>query len=216
MEASRLVFVSLKGAKPRRKVAVPVPDSYTYEQFADKVKLKLKLLSVGSIYHASTGDKLTSIDELQDIDELLVEEAPAQAPLTASAYADGQGNSVGESTEIHIGAPDRASSSMGAASAAMLRGSQPSRVVGGVENGGDDDEDVQKKYKKRNTGFMRRLQTMFPSMLQPGLPVTTRDVAGGASRKRRGGVVDPRTYLIIFAVLTCVATLILLYSRLAV
>jgi len=152
MEASRLVFVSLKGAKPRRKVAVPVPDSYTYEQFADKVKLKLKLLSVGSIYHASTGDKLTSIDELQDIDELLVEEAPAQAPLTASAYADGQGNSVGESTEIHIGAPDRASSSMGAASAAMLRGSQPSRVVGGVENGGDDDEDVQKKYKKRNTG----------------------------------------------------------------
>jgi hypothetical protein len=36
-DASRLVFVSVKDAKPKRKVAVPIGDSTTWEQFCGQV-----------------------------------------------------------------------------------------------------------------------------------------------------------------------------------
>ena len=36
-DASRLVFVSVQSAKPRRKVAVPVPDGYTWQDFVQQV-----------------------------------------------------------------------------------------------------------------------------------------------------------------------------------
>lgn len=37
MEANRLVFVYLRDSKPRRKVAVPVPDNYTWDLFINQV-----------------------------------------------------------------------------------------------------------------------------------------------------------------------------------
>ncbi len=37
MEANRLVFVFLRDSKPRRKVAVPVPDNYTWDLFINQV-----------------------------------------------------------------------------------------------------------------------------------------------------------------------------------
>uniref|UniRef100_A0A7S1SZJ8 Uncharacterized protein n=1 Tax=Tetraselmis chuii TaxID=63592 RepID=A0A7S1SZJ8_9CHLO len=218
-ESSRLVFVSVKGAQPRRKVAIPVPDSFTFDDFTEKVKQKLKLLSVGSICHLSTGEILTSVDELQDIDELLVEEAPLQSrnPNTASApFPKQDGIHASSSAEINIEVPDRASSSVGVASAATLRGSQPSRASAAANMPrNEDDEDVQMKYKKRNTGIIRRLQRIFPNWLSPGLPVSSREVTDIRGYRARRWM-DPRNYLVIFAVLACVATLMLLTSRLAV
>ncbi|CAD7695508.1 unnamed protein product [Ostreobium quekettii] len=77
MEASRLVFVSVKGSQQRRKAAVPVPDGYTWAQFCDQVKLKLKLNNIKAIYLASSGEKIASLDGLEDIDDLFVEEGLA-------------------------------------------------------------------------------------------------------------------------------------------
>ena len=37
-DASRLVFVSVKDAKPKRKVAVPIGDGATWEQFCSQVR----------------------------------------------------------------------------------------------------------------------------------------------------------------------------------
>ncbi|KAK9908953.1 hypothetical protein WJX75_005108 [Coccomyxa subellipsoidea] len=53
MDASRLVFVSVKDAKPRRKIAVPIPDDFTWEHFLLQVQTKLKLTGIDSIYLVS-------------------------------------------------------------------------------------------------------------------------------------------------------------------
>uniref|UniRef100_A0A061S3Y5 Uncharacterized protein n=1 Tax=Tetraselmis sp. GSL018 TaxID=582737 RepID=A0A061S3Y5_9CHLO len=231
MEASRLVFVSLKGSKPRRKVAVPVPDTYTYQQFADKVKQKLKLLSVGSISHAATGERLVNIEDLQDIDELLVEEEPLQdvqvdktangalsrqdeAASRSEAGADGGPfPAASTSSDTILGTQERAASSSAIPTAAMLRSQQnrppPSGQMGSV----DDDDDGKKKYVKRRAGILRRLQRLFPSMLAPGLPVTARDLDGAGRRRKAHGLIDARNFFVMFALVSCLATMLLLYSR---
>ena len=73
-DASRLVFVSVKDAKPKRKVAVPIPENGSWELFVGQVQTKLKLGGVGDIYLASTGERVVRLDQLQDIDELYVVE----------------------------------------------------------------------------------------------------------------------------------------------
>eukprot|EP00967_Tisochrysis_lutea_P016951 scaffold19155_cov19-Tisochrysis_lutea.AAC.2 len=75
MQASRLVFVFVKDAKPKRKVAIPVPDGYLWQEFLQQVKSKLRIPGVKDIFLAASGQRVTSLDELQDIDELCVVEA---------------------------------------------------------------------------------------------------------------------------------------------
>lgn len=41
MEATRLVFVMLKGAKPMRKVAIPITDTMSWHAFENQVKTTL-------------------------------------------------------------------------------------------------------------------------------------------------------------------------------
>jgi len=228
MEASRLVFVSLKNSKPRRKVAIPLPDTYTYEQFAEKVKHKLKLLSVGEITQVSTGERVTNVDDIQDIDELQVEEAatddiPYPTPNGSAPYDDAlrsEGASSSAADSLLGGGPDRMNSMATGSSApsAVLR-SQPSRAMSYAADDmgmGGDDEDSKKKYVKRNAGVVRKLQRLFPSLFSPGLPVSTKDVDGsGVRRKRSRSYVDPRNFLVLFALLSCLATMLLLYSRVA-
>ena len=72
--ASRLVFVSVKDAKPKRKVAVPIPENGSWDVFLGQIKGKLKLAGVGEIFLASTGERVVRLDQLQDIDELYVVE----------------------------------------------------------------------------------------------------------------------------------------------
>ena len=72
-EASRLVFVSVKDAKPKRKVAVPIPQELQWEDFLVTIQTKLKLSNgIEEIVLASTGEKVNGLDQLQDIDELYV------------------------------------------------------------------------------------------------------------------------------------------------
>jgi len=66
------VFVSVKGPKSKRKVAVPISDETDWQSFVDTVRLKLKLSGVGDMYLASTGELVQSLDQLQDIDEVHV------------------------------------------------------------------------------------------------------------------------------------------------
>ena len=73
-DASRLVFVAVKDAKPKRKVAVPIPETGSWDAFLGQVKTKLKLSGVGEVYLASTGERVLRLDQLQDIDELYVVE----------------------------------------------------------------------------------------------------------------------------------------------
>lgn len=84
MDASRLVFVSVQSAKPRRKVAVPVPDGYTWQDFLQQVQQKLKLTSVESVSLASSGEQITNLDDLQDIDELHVVEGKSTTTASSS------------------------------------------------------------------------------------------------------------------------------------
>jgi len=71
-DSSRLVFVSVKGPKSKRKVAVPISDETDWQSFVDTVRLKLKLSGVGDMHLASTGELVQSLDQLQDIDEVQV------------------------------------------------------------------------------------------------------------------------------------------------
>ena len=87
-EASRLVFASIKGAQPRRKVAIPIPDDMTWPAFVAQLRAKLRLEHVGRVYLLNTGAEVASIEVLEDIDELIVDPAahdvlpsPAASPM---------------------------------------------------------------------------------------------------------------------------------------
>lgn len=73
-DSSRLVFVSVRGPKSKRKVAVPISDETDWQSFVDTIRLKLKLSGVGDMYLASTGELVQRLDQLQDIDEVQVVE----------------------------------------------------------------------------------------------------------------------------------------------
>lgn len=67
--------MSLRDAKPKRKVAVPIPQGLTWIEFLRTVESKLKLSTgIRDVILASTGETVTSLDQLQDIDELFVVE----------------------------------------------------------------------------------------------------------------------------------------------
>ena len=93
--------MSLKDARPKRKVAVPIPDGEnayllvcpqqqhttasnliplstagaTWDEFLQQVRIKLKILGVGRIVLASSGESVSGLEALDDIDELVVEES---------------------------------------------------------------------------------------------------------------------------------------------
>ncbi|KAK9707072.1 hypothetical protein RND81_07G170700 [Saponaria officinalis] len=91
----------------------------------------------------------------------------------------------------------------------------------------DDDEDGnRKKYSRRGPfrhKFLRALVPFWSSAL-PTLPVTapsrsdslnTDDVGGGRLRQQRSSRVDPRKILLFIAIMACMATMGILYYRIA-
>eukprot|EP00775_Hariotina_reticulata_P011609 gene11609-11753_t len=182
-EASRLVFVFVKDSKPRRKVAIPVLDSYSWEQFLDQVKAKLKVAGVADIYLSANGHRVRNVSELQDIDELCVVEGPEVATANGSSAfsAAVQQRSTAElpqlpepafqdATALPIMSPSMRQQSMQerhkvAISADGLHSS------GSLGYGADDDDN---KYVRRAHPVRRWLQRILPNMFAPGLPVTNR------------------------------------------
>jgi hypothetical protein len=92
----------------------------------------------------------------------------------------------------------------------------------------DDDDESKRKYTRRGSFHRRFLRFLLPfwSPALPTLPVTaprkedrdggsaTDDLIEGHSRRRRSSV-DPRKILLFLAIMSCMATMMLLYYRLS-
>lgn len=92
----------------------------------------------------------------------------------------------------------------------------------------DDDDESKRKYIRRGSFHRRFLRFLLPfwSPALPTLPVTaprkedrdggsaTDDLIEGHSRRRRSSV-DPRKILLFLAIMSCMATMMLLYYRLS-
>eukprot|EP00850_Spirogloea_muscicola_P017895 SM000158S02027 [mRNA] locus=s158:97819:100560:- [translate_table: standard] len=91
-----------------------------------------------------------------------------------------------------------------------------------TEDYNEDDEDgTDRKYARRGPAYrqlLRHLGLSWSTSL-PGLPVTREEADGtGESRPRRRShrrPTDPRKLLLVLAILSCLATMVLLYYRLA-
>lgn len=167
-----------------RKVAVPVPDGYTWEAFLDQVSQRLKLSGVAALYLSSTGERVTSLECLQDIDELVAVDADASGAGAAAAAARSRTGGVAGPSSHHR------SSEIGPADSGG----------NGYNNNGAlevdfDDEGGDRKYQPRRGIFDRLVGRFFPNSSSTtsssGLPLTrqeTDSAAGGRGRRaRRGG-----------------------------
>ena len=77
-----MVFVSLKPSstsgetsqKNRRKRALGIEERATWEEFEAAVCARLQIAGVRAVYHASTGERVRGVEDVQDIEDLIVEE----------------------------------------------------------------------------------------------------------------------------------------------
>ena len=84
MEAKRVVFVSLKPSSSdadagtsrgnRRKRALGIEENATWEEFTAAVCARLQIAGLRAVYHASTGERVQGVGDVQDIEDLVVEE----------------------------------------------------------------------------------------------------------------------------------------------
>ncbi|KAL6964102.1 hypothetical protein U1Q18_035157 [Sarracenia purpurea var. burkii] len=121
----------------------------------------------------------------------------------------------------------KSASPTGPAATTRKSGFQFDRQNSEISYYADDDEDGnQKKYTRRGTfrhKFLRALLPFWSSAL-PTLPVTapprkdasnTDDVPQGRVRHQRSSRMDPRKILLVIAIMACMATMGILYYRLA-
>lgn len=230
LEASRLVFVYLAQSKPKRKVAIPVPDSYTWEQFLTQVKTRLRLTGVRDIYLASSGAKVRGVGELQDIDELCVVEAPTDEILGVVGISmQAGGEAPGGEIEPQDSLGGAASSSMRQAPARMSslalerhRSSVPNGAgpSGPGPHGVDWEDDD--KYARKAHPIKRTMQRLLPGLFRANsLPLTMReaesaDGSGGKAPKRRRprrSKFTAQNALAIMAIVSCFGTMVFFFTR---
>lgn len=171
--------------------------------------------------HASSMTPLTSMDELQDIEDLVVEgEEDAGEGVVGKKVPEGAGivSDIGRT---------------GLAPAPVAVDVSPSR------RGGMDGEDGEvDKYKKRSSTLMQAVQSCAPSWTG-AVPESMRGKAkrdddldameggrgtpsrrrsehrGGGSAEKKHRRSDPRVAVMAVSLLSCFATMALLYSRLS-
>ncbi|EIE25417.1 hypothetical protein COCSUDRAFT_40666 [Coccomyxa subellipsoidea C-169] len=198
------------------KIAVPVPDDFTWEQFL-----------------VQSGEKVTRLDDLQDIDELHVIEGAAPAQKTIPEQ-NGGAQAFEARTQSGHGATTSGDGTAGQQGAmpmyqnTLAHGTSLHRVAvadvrASGQGLGDGEGDAGAKYAKRSSGIRRSLQRFFPSFFQPGLPVTNRDLkeegrkgsdVRPARRRKRGRTCTLRNVVTLIMVLGFLAVLSLLYGRL--
>lgn len=167
-----------------------MPDGYTWEAFVDQVCQRLKLSGVAALYLSSTGERVTSLECLQDIDELVAVDADgggasSAAAAAAAAAARARSGGVAGPSSHHR------SSEIGPADSGNGHGNGASamEVDRYDEDGGD------RKYVPRRGVFDRLVGRLFPSSgaslskSSSGLPLTRQEADSGRGRRgaRRGG-----------------------------
>lgn len=208
-----MVFVYLQDAKPKRKVAVPVPDWYTWNDFLQQVKAKLKIAGVRDIYMPSTGQKVVSLDEVQDIDELCVVDGPEVVTVTNGNMLEAVNRSGSTATTSEIIPQDHLYRQTSSGKHKVVVADGAARV-----NGIDADD---QKYSKRSSGAPRFLQRLFPNFFAPALPVTTKDVKlddkgqdlRGVRRRRKRPMFTLRTVLMLVTIVSCLGAMLYLFTR---
>lgn len=98
----------------------------------------------------------------------------------------------------------------------------PSEIIPAEGAAFEIESEEREKYAKRQSSFQRTARRLFPSLFpQPGLPITTKD-SGLLSpveqvrrrlRRRRRGLIDPRTILVLFALVSSIATIVFVYMK---
>ena len=189
-------------------------ESATWDEFCALICTRLQLSRVRAVYHASTMSPLTSMDALQDIEDLVVE-GDEIAGARVGAAPDGSGAAAGSGRSIGLAPGPRVTR----------------------------DEDGEDKYRKKAPLHVQLMQQIAPGLTAKiGQRADTLDAmesgrkGGGGkdhhgdgrtptkSGRRRGAGfgdgkrhrrTDPRTVIVGLSLLSCIATMILLYNRLA-
>ena len=214
-------------------------ESATWEEFCDLIKARLQLTSVRAIYHASTMTPLASTRDLRDIEDLVVdgeEAAPANGAASSGTGASRTG--LAPAVSAHLPAPPgippkpgdtrRGSETGGGGEdgedkykkrAPLLRQlaqtfapSLASAIGGGGGGGakqqhggaggskGDDGLDAMEGGGRRGRGGAGRGEAGTPTR------------KGGTRAHRR---TDPRVVVVALSLLSCLASMVLLYNRIA-
>lgn len=150
-------------------------------------------MGIETVYLASSGERVASLDSLQDIDELYVVES--SHPSSSNGYT-----SV---NHVHrVGISD-------------------TEITAALSGQLDADADDDTKYAKRQGSIQRTMKRVFPGLFrQTSLPITNRDLSLSPVeqvrrrvRRRRKSWTDPRSLLVLFALISCLATAFFVYSR---
>ena len=246
----QLVFVSVKdgptlpSGRPLRKAVVPLAPGVTWADFRATAARKLRVSAVGAVYQAKTLTEVTSIEQLGEIDELVVEvpggvSAPGVAPAAPTATpprraaqthtangsgAGGGGNAApfGAMASAALSPPSvqkqrsgnssNSHASTHAAAAAAIAEADAAAGGGNASDGADD------KYSKRTPWHVRAMRKAGVGGAARSLPLTVGDTkpgGGGALRKKRTKSRSSGFQTVAaIAMLSCFATIYVLYSRL--
>ena len=101
METKRVVFVSLKPSSTasddqhatrnaRRKRALGIEERATWEEFVRAACARLQIAGARAVYHASTGERVHGIEDVQDIEDLIVEEDESARMMDERRDAGGE------------------------------------------------------------------------------------------------------------------------------
>ena len=171
MEAKRVVFVSLKPSSSdadagtsrgnRRKRALGIEENATWEEFTAAVCARLQIAGLRAVYHASTGERVQGVGDVQDIEDLVVEEDESVRIIP-------EGSTPGAS-------PMRTPSGR--------YGASPS-----ARTPLDEDEDAGGKNKPRRISVM--LSNVIPGLGNAVSDKTLRELDSALDPVERGGVDD--------------------------
>lgn len=228
--------------RTRRKRALGVADDASFQDFLALCCSRLQLRGIQSITHATTGKAVRGMDDLQDIEDLLVEETPLddkRAAATAVYVADRSLLEAAPAPALDGGAGS-ASVPYAPGSAAKrggvrgsLAGADEHRVSLGARMNGavdddDDDDSGEGKYVRRAPWHRQLLQHVgFQGLATECLPVTNPQLVMDADAKKGGGGIarkssrgrantcTPARAFVACSLTACIATMILLYTRLS-
>ncbi|XAR52920.1 hypothetical protein NMG60_11021254 [Bertholletia excelsa] len=162
----------------------------------------------------------------------------ASDPLMHVSAAGGSSSAGGKDDIVEIDGPSlgspsnqkssfmKSSSPTGAGATTRKSGFQVDRQNSEVSYYADDEDGNQKKYTRRGTLRHKFFKALLPfwSTALPTLPVTAPprkdashadDVPEGRVRHQRSSRMDPRKILLLIAIMACMATMGILYYRLA-